>query len=898
MKHRIKTVVILPSKKSNTLQSFFFTTSLPLNNNLPSFNAIIHFNLKDQRFRPWKIETLSDAFGPQRVVKSFIFSLRNASRILIYGEETNPSLIGFRRMLKDYQIEKPVSVSLCRHCLLKGKFTELTKQSKFTVRKEKICKNCAENELESLLKVEQIKISPKILKRLKKLLSRVYSVDKLVSMFKRGFDPSRNPEITLYDVKQPEGEQALPEISIQDSKLSPKFIQVLLEMGIKEFTPIQIKSLQAGILNRENLLVVAPTSTGKTLVGEFAGITNALKGNKMVYLSPLVALANQKYEEFQRKYEKIGLKAAIKVGMSRIDIGEESNYIIDTDIRNADLVSATYEAFDALLRNGEFDEIGDVGTVIIDEVQMLGDIERGAEIDGLVGRIKMCFPKAQIIALSATIGNPSDIAMELGLKYISHTERLIPLERHLILSRSENEKLRLLVPIVKSEYKQVSNYGFHGQSIVFTYSRKSCADISKYLKEAGVKVKAYHGGLTYLERKEIELSFEEGKLQSVVTTAALGAGVDFPASQVIFMDLIMGNKWLTVSEFEQFQGRAGRLGKHNRGKVILLVYPERKFFKRSEVKSAGEVAVDLLSGTIEDVEPNWEKENLASQLLAGLCTTKTNDPAEVYNLLLGRNIDLKSLVKVLVYYKMIEKDLSGGFSPTPLGRATAVSFLEAIQGFTIFSDLKKKSVLELAINIEPFRNVYLSNKLQAELNKSLRYRISTRLFSGSILDLMNASTHRKIRKLDRWVLNLLTKWNQEFFMCNHEENPYCDCGSIELSKKIVELRLKGFNPLQISQIFDKYYELYLYPGDILGWLDSVVHGTQSVQRIAEVSVLPEKVANAQKLIQNIQSPPVQEGNEIPDAEFGVVSSRHRKPRRYPPRYQGNKKFYPRRNRKR
>ena len=53
------------------------------------------------------------------------------------------------------------------------------------------------------------------------------------------------------------------------------------------------------------MLVVAPTTTGKTLVGELGGITNALKGAKMIYLSPLVALANQKYEEFKRQlYEK------------------------------------------------------------------------------------------------------------------------------------------------------------------------------------------------------------------------------------------------------------------------------------------------------------------------------------------------------------------------------------------------------------------------------------------------------------------------------------------------------------------------------------------------------------------------------------------------------------------
>ena len=72
-----------------------------------------------------------------------------------------------------------------------------------------------------------------------------------------------------------------------------------------------------------------------------------------------------------------------------------------------------------------------------------------------------------------------------------------------------------------------------------------------------MRAAAYHAGLTSQERRHVEAKFLGGKLMAVVTTAALGAGVDFPASQVIFDALAMGRDWLSVQEFNQMAGRAG-----------------------------------------------------------------------------------------------------------------------------------------------------------------------------------------------------------------------------------------------------------------------------------------------------------------------------------------------------
>ncbi|MHA1397756.1 MAG: DEAD/DEAH box helicase, partial [Candidatus Heimdallarchaeaceae archaeon] len=193
-------------------------------------------------------------------------------------------------------------------------------------------------------------------------------------------------------------------------------------------------ALKEGLLSGNNLLIVAGTTSGKTLIGEIAGATSALKKKKFLYLSPLVALTNQKYEQFKKRYKKLGLKTAVRVGMSRIKVEGEFSPIIDDDYKQADIIVATYEALDFLLRDGKANELNEVGVIVIDEIQMLISKERGYRLNGLIARLKALFPSSQFIYLSATIGNPEELAIDLDAKLVKYLDRPIPLERHTILT--------------------------------------------------------------------------------------------------------------------------------------------------------------------------------------------------------------------------------------------------------------------------------------------------------------------------------------------------------------------------------------------------------------------------------------------------------------------------------
>ena len=79
--------------------------------------------------------------------------------------------------------------------------------------------------------------------------------------------------------------------------------------------------------------------------------------------------------------------------------------IANKSVKNADIIVATYEGLDFILRSGNYNELKNIGTVVIDEIHMLDEQERGPRLNGLVQRLMTIFPKAQLIGLSATVKN-------------------------------------------------------------------------------------------------------------------------------------------------------------------------------------------------------------------------------------------------------------------------------------------------------------------------------------------------------------------------------------------------------------------------------------------------------------------------------------------------------------
>ncbi|MBD3189376.1 MAG: DEAD/DEAH box helicase [Candidatus Heimdallarchaeota archaeon] len=824
---------------------------------IPLERAKLQFVIeKGDLLRPYKYlvqdKTGSDYRRPETITKIF----REAKGILIPIDERPENFELWQEYFSTFNIDKPLFRRICPLCMIdQQKITLLPAEDNYFVSGQTACFECAKDELTRELASREMGLNRFGLQHFLRVLKKLKNVDRVLEAFDYDFQPTKKPELTLFDTLG-DVDDLSQAAYIDHLSIPGRLKEILKSNGIKRLLPIQTKALDAGLLKGKDLLIVAGTSSGKTLIGELAGLKNLLNNRKMVYLSPLVALTNQKYEDFKKKYSKENWRVAIRVGMSRIDVGDEEQYIVDTDYRRADMIAATYEAFDLILRNGNAKLLGEVGTVIIDEIQLLSDTERGPEIDGLISRIRALFPKAQILGLSATIGNPIILAKELKLQPLLHTPRPIPLERHVIISRDQEEKEKYLRNLIRVEYNRRSSYGFRGQSIVFSNSRRHCQALSSYLNKSGLRTKVYHSGLTYQERKRVEDGFAAGKYAAVITTAALGAGVDFPASQVIFESLAMGIKWLSVAEFYQMIGRAGRLGYHDKGKVVLLVEPNKKYFSAME-ETEDNIAFLLLSEPIEPVEPVMEGEKQLEQILATIVALK--DPtlkqiAKIYHQgLLGPTEPLKISLRTLQELDMI-KVYSKGPRPTQLGRATARTYLPPTEAGTIKKQLQNRSPLEIAIGMEPLTSVYINSKLQGEIEKVLKGGyIGSNLFSGSLLEFMDSSLERR-SSLPRLIINTFAKWQTDIFTCHCVDNPWCGCGERALSRIIVKYRLANNNLRKIASKLSTEYNLYAYPGDIYRWFDTLIHHLRAVAKLALVFEEKQTVKLALNTIKLIERP--------------------------------------------
>ena len=376
-----------------------------------------------------------------------------------------------------------------------------------------------------------------------------------------------------------------------------------------------------------------------------AGMKNYLAGRgRMLFLVPLVALANQKYERFTERYSAFA-KTGLLTGVSRLNL-PETRKVGDRNPQ-APIVVGTYEGVDNMIRCGQ--RMQNIATVVIDEVQMLEDPDRGHRLDGLVARLKYLAPQAQFLYLSATIGSPKTLAKKLNCQLVRYDNRPVALERYLLFTERK-QKIPTIKKLTTEEYTNTSSKGFRGQTIIFTNARARCHTIADAL---GMRAAAYHAGLSSQERRDVETRFLGGKLMAVVTTAALGAGVDFPASQVIFDALAMGRDWLSVQEFNQMAGRAGRPDFHDLGKVVLLAEPGGSY-SRENPYTEEEVAMRLLKGEMEEVAPVHDLEQSSEEYVANAvaCGGDEADLARINTMMVG---SLEPVLPELVAHRLVQK---------------------------------------------------------------------------------------------------------------------------------------------------------------------------------------------------------------------------------------------------
>jgi helicase len=403
-------------------------------------------------------------------------------------------------------------------------------------------------------------------------------------------------------------------MNIDELSIDPRIIDFLKSQGYTELYPPQKDAVNAGILDEKNILVSTPTASGKTLIATLAMIQHIIKHKtKVVYLSPLRALAAEKFSEF-KKLETLKLERKIKVSISTGDFDSAGN------LANSDILILTNEKMDSLMRYGPA-WIDDIGLVISDEIHLVGDEGRGPTLEMILTRFKLGLAgnKPRIIALSATITNSDELAEWLDCKPVESKWRPVPLSEAVyddfMVKNQERESYEVNfdsigLPSIGLGIDSVKN---GGQSLLFAMTRPSCAklatDSGKYIERILsnneladletiskkllsnneqtqlVKKLAYlvkqgvafhHAGLNQNCREIIETEFRSGKIKLLSATPTLAAGVNLPARRVVISSILRynakfaGNTPISVLEYKQLCGRAGRPQYDKEGESIII----------------------------------------------------------------------------------------------------------------------------------------------------------------------------------------------------------------------------------------------------------------------------------------------------------------------------------------
>ncbi|HNL86173.1 MAG TPA: DEAD/DEAH box helicase, partial [Methanoregulaceae archaeon] len=204
-------------------------------------------------------------------------------------------------------------------------------------------------------------------------------------------------------------------MNVEDLPLSKDLIELYRSSGIRELYPPQAQCVDRGIFNGKNLLVAIPTASGKTFIAEIAMHYHFKKRGKCLYIVPLKALASEKFEEFSGK--------GAKVGISTGDYDRRDEYLG----RN-DFIIATSEKVDSLLRNASA-WLKAITLLVIDEVHLIDSPDRGPTLEMVIAKMRRMNPGMQVIALSATIGNPGTLARWLDADLVTSSWRPVDLRQ-------------------------------------------------------------------------------------------------------------------------------------------------------------------------------------------------------------------------------------------------------------------------------------------------------------------------------------------------------------------------------------------------------------------------------------------------------------------------------------
>jgi replicative superfamily II helicase len=484
----------------------------------------------------------------------------------------------------------------------------------------------------------------------------------------------------------------------------------------ESFNRMQEAALPAVLERDDNVVVSAPTASGKTALAELAICRALSKDGTALFIAPLRALTNEKEAEWAR-FEELGYSVYVVTGERDLNPRRAAR---------ADILVMTPEKADSATRKHDsprYEFVTDVDLCVIDEVHLLDSDRRGAVLEVTLSRLRrLCDPR--VVALSATMPNVEDVARWLDAPEectfrFGDSYRPVPLHASVeTYAHGENafaDKYRRLYRALDLAQPHVED---GGQALVFVSSRgdtvRAAEKARDVVAERDIEMGArgdydwhtearelddgtlansvvdgvgfHHAGLSREDKNRVEAWFKQGKIQVLFSTSTLAWGVNLPARCVVIRDTklhdpLEGEVDMSPLDVLQMLGRAGRPGYDDAGYAYVITDgAEAGKYRRlledgKEIESrlAGELDAHLNAevalGTIRDLE------DVMDWLETTFYYVRAQSAPREYQSEDRLREQVRETLGGLVEDGFVETDEELGLEPTALGRLASKFYM-------------------------------------------------------------------------------------------------------------------------------------------------------------------------------------------------------------------------------